>query len=186
MPKTSKVTVKPTPEMIGKAAESSVVKSLVRLAEAFVRVGAHGPFTIELPLFCACAIKGKGYRRHSVPSDTKVDAGTIKIGKRDGLIFLFPINGSWECDKGPVEWIELAWDDVINTFADLADRVEGYLANSDAALTVEEIDQQVRAAIEKNPAMHEILSKGFESAQEEAKLTAQAVVEEENPLWGAF
>jgi hypothetical protein len=75
---------------------------------------------------------------------------------------------------------------VINTFADLADRIEGYLNTSDAALKVEEIDAQVRTAIEKNAAMHEILSKGFESAQLEAKEVAKAVVEEENPLWGAF
>jgi hypothetical protein len=186
MAKSKAPPIKATPEMIGKAADTSVVKSLVRLAEAFARAGAHGPFTIELPLFCACAIKDKGYRRHSVPSDTKVDAGTIKIGKRDGLIFLFPINGSWTCDKGEVDWIELSWEDVINTFADLADRIEGYLNTSDAALKVEEIDAQVRTAIEKNAAMHEILSKGFESAQLEAKEVAKAVVEEENPLWGAF
>lgn len=177
--------VKVTTDMIDKAARTSTVKDLVRLAEAFARAGAHGPYPVVLPLLGACAVQkpeGTVYRRHNIPAGTRVNAGRITIGKRNGLIFVLPIEGEWVCDKGPVEWIELSWDDVINTFDDLADRVEGYLDG----IKVSEIQAAVVDAINRNPAMHKILSEGFVLAQEHKKQDVNTDVDQSNPLWGAF
>ncbi|MCG7348893.1 hypothetical protein [Sphingomonas sp. ACRSK] len=175
-----------TPEMIDKAARTTTVKDLVKLAEAFVRAGAHGPFPTELPIFGPCAVRkpeeGVVYRRHNIPVGTRVNASKITIGKRDGLIFVLPIEGEWVCDKGPVEWIELGWDDVINSFADLADRIEGYLDG----VKVAEIQASVKDAIAKNPAMHKILTEGFVLAQTHKKEDVAASVDQEHPLWGQF
>lgn len=171
-----------TPDMVDKASRTTTVTDLVKLAEAFARAGAHGPYSIELPLLTACAVKEKGYRRHNVPSGTRVNAGRITIGKRNGLIFVLPIEGEWVCDKGPVEWIELSWDDIINSFSDLAERVEGYLDGTN----VTAIQTAVVDAINRNPAMHKILSEGFVVAQEHKKQNVADDVDQAHPLWGAF
>lgn len=185
MPKKKTPTVAVTADMIGKAAKTATVKDLVKLAEAFARAGAHGPYPVVLPLLGACAVRkpeGVVYRRHNIPTGTRVTAGRITIGKRNGLIFVLPIEGDWECDKGPVEWIELSWDDVINTFADLSDRVEGYLDG----IKVAQIQAAVVDAITRNPAMHKILSEGFVLAQEHKKQNVTDDIDQSNPLWGAF
>lgn len=168
--------------MIDKAAKTSVVKDLVTLAEAFARAGAHGPFPTELPIHAACSVKEKGYRRHHVPLGTRVSAGMIRIGKQAGLIFVLPVDGEWMCDKGPVEWIELSWDDIINSFSSLADRIEGYLDG----VKVGEIQASVLDAIKRNGAMHKILSEGFALAQQHKKENVITEIDESHPLWGQF
>lgn len=180
--KTKPAPVQVTAEMIDKAARTSTVINLVKLAEAFARAGAHGPYPTELPIHAAVHVKEKGYRRHHVPLGTRVTANKINIGKRDGLIFVLPVEGDWVCDKGLVEWIELSWDDIINSFGDFADRVDGYLDG----ISVKEIDASVRDAISKNPAMHKILSEGFAVAQTHKKQGVAESIDQENPLWGQF
>ncbi|SFJ49548.1 hypothetical protein SAMN03159338_1563 [Sphingomonas sp. NFR04] len=174
--------VQVTADMISKAANTSTVKDLVKLAAAFARASVHGPYPVELPILCACAVKEKGYRRHSVPTGTRVNAKEIRLGKRDGLIFVMPVDGEWVCDKGPVEWIELAWDDIINCFGDLAERVESYLDGAKVA----DIQAAVVDAIKKNAAMHKILSEGFVVAQQDKKEQVTNSIDQSNPLWGQF
>lgn len=172
----------PTPEQIAAAAKTSVIQDLVSLASAFSRAGIHGPFATELPILTSCQVKEKGYRRHNVPIGTIVNAETIRIGARDGLIFVMPIVGEWTCDKGPVDWIELGWDDVVNIFADLSERIEGYLDG----VKVPEINAKVKSAIARNKAMHKILSDGFTLAQRDKKENATTDAMQENPLFGQF
>lgn len=172
----------PTAAQIEAASQTNVIQDLVRLADAYVRAGVHGPFTTELPIHTACSVKEKGYRKHHVPVGTRVNVETVRIGARDGLIFVMPIVGEWVCDKGPVEWIEMGWADLEAIFADLSDRIEGYLDG----LKVTDIDAKVKDAITRNKAMHKILSEGFTHAQQHKKENATTDALESNPLFGLF
>lgn len=183
MPKAPKTPpTKVTAEMIDKAANTSTVRDLVALADALNRATIHGPYAVELPVFAPCHVHDKGYRQHNVPSGVQVTPAGVSIGKRGHLIFRLDVAEEWICDKGPVQWIELAWDDIVNSFDGLADRIEGYLDG----LTVKAIDELCFDAIKRNPAMHKVLNEGMAVASQRSRETVKKDELEQNPLWGKF
>jgi len=163
---------KPTPlpvtaDAIDKAAQTGTIKDLVRLSDAFYRVGIRGPFEIELPLFCSMFIGGEkqAYRRGNVNIGTLFDTLRVSIGKSQGLIFAFKPSKPLDRNGEPVESIEIGWDDVVNSFADLADQIEDALAG----VKVKDMNEALKAAIARNPSMHKILNEGFALAQKDSK-----------------
>ena len=92
----AKKSKKPTPlpvteDAIDKASQTTTIKDLVRLADAFYRVGVRGPFTVELPLFTSCFVGGekKQYRRMQINRGTLFNTERVSLGKKQGLIFAF-------------------------------------------------------------------------------------------------
>jgi hypothetical protein len=171
----AKKTTKPAPlpvtaEAIDKAAQTNTIKDLVRLSDAFYRVGVRGPFTVELPLFTSVFIGGdkQQYRRMQINIGMGFNTERVSLGKKSGLIFAFAPATPLDRNGEAVERIEMGWDDLVNTFADLADRIEEYLDGA----KVSEIDEKIKATIARNPSMHKILVEGFSLAQTHSKEAA--------------
>lgn len=176
-----------TSAMVTKASNSTIVKDLICLATAFTRAGIKGPFEFVLPVLTSVSVKDKGYRRHNVPMGTLVNAGEIKIGKRDGLIFIMPVVNDWVCDKGPVEWVELGWDDLVNCFDYFPDMIlESYLAAGATERNIAMLNNNVRGAINTNAGMHRVLNEGFAIAQTRKRNVALQDDMQDNPLFGQF
>jgi hypothetical protein len=178
-----------TTETIGKAADTNAIKALVALGDAFNRVALHGPFATELPMFCSTFVGGEKqqYRKHSIPIGTRFMPDKISMGKKQGLIFSFTPEGQLQREGHPIDRAEIGWDDVINHFGDLADKIEERLnRNREQAILVESIDTQIKAVIAKNPSMHKILTEGFALAQVHSKQAANDDSMEEIPGFGMF
>jgi hypothetical protein len=179
-----------TAENIGKAAKTNSMKALVALSEAVNRVALHGPFATELPLFCSVYIPSKapnGFRRMNINIGTKFMPDKVFLGKKSGLIFSFTPTVAMQREGEAVERIEMGWDDVINHFGDLADKIEARLnQNRQEPVLVSAIDRQIKAVIGKNPSMHKILTEGFGLAQVQAKQDATDDSMEEIPGFGMF
>jgi hypothetical protein len=172
-----------TSESIGKAAQTGTIKDLVKLADAFHRVGILGPFKLELPLFCSMWITEKAqYRRGNVTIGAAFNTDRVSLGKKQGLIFAFTPAGPLDRNGEKVERIEIGWDDIVNNFADLADQIEEKLGGRNVA----EINDALKAAIARNPSMHAILTKGFDLAQVHSKEEASSDQLEEIPGFGMF
>jgi hypothetical protein len=106
----------------------------------------------------------------------------VSLGKKQGLIFAFKPVGTLERNGETVERVEMGWDDVVNSFADLADRIEEKM---DGKL-VTDINTALKAAIDRNPSMHKILSEGFRVAQTHSKTDAADEQLEQIEGFGSF
>lgn len=179
-----------TAENIGKAAQTNSIKALVALADTMNRVALHGPFPTELPMFCSVYLPNKqpnGYRKMNIGIGTKFMPDKVFLGKKSGLIFSFTPAASLQREGENVERIEIGWDDLINSFGDLADKIEERLnQNRQEPLLVENINSAIKAVIAKNPSMHKILTEGFALAQVHAKQEASDDSMEEIPGFGMF
>lgn len=188
--KTTKPTPLPiTPEAIQKAAETNSIKALVGLADAFNRVALSGPFPIELPCFVSAFIGGQKntYRKVNLKIGMTFDPLKIALGKKQGLIFSFKPMADFKREGEPVQHIEMTWDDVISFFGDLSDKIEERLnRDREHPIIVSEVNDQIKAVIDKNPSMHKILTEGFALAQIEAKQNAADDHLEEIEGFGTF
>lgn len=174
----------PSPQHIEAAAKSKEITQLVRLARVFTRIGATGPFDIEIPLFASLHVAGKGYRKGNVPVGTRINTDVVLIGKRDGLLFrLIPVDGLKRNGSEEVEFIEVGWQDIVGSIPSLflaaAERLDdrGY---------VTKLNEQISRVITANSAMHPILQAGFAKAQSEEKTDLEDETMTDNPLFGAF
>lgn len=175
-------------KLVKAASNSHEVKELVLLARNIQRTAGYGPFDVEIPIHCSVFIEGKGWRKSHIPAGTRLRPGVVRLGKKHGLIFRFDpveplkrIGGNNEF----ISYIEMSWDDVINSVPGFAIQLGNYYAR-DIAGEVYEIDAVVRAAIQKNAAMYQILTEGFEKAQSDAKQQFSEAAVAENPLFGTF
>lgn len=178
-----------TSEAIAKAADTNAIKALVALAAAFNRVALDGPFATVLPSFVSVFVGGEKqqYRKMNVGIGQRFDPLQISLGKKTGLIFAFKPMTAMEREGYPVERIEVNWDDVINIFGDLPDKIEERLnRDREQPILVSAIDEQVKAVIAKNPSMHKILTQGFALAQTHAKQSANDDRLEEIEGFGTF
>lgn len=178
-----------TTEAIGKAAGTNAIRALVALADAFNRVALHGPFGNELPMLCSAFVGGEKqqYRKLNIQIGTRFMPSQITMGKKQGLIFIFTPHSPLQREGLPVERIEISWDDLINNFGDLADKIEERLnRDREQPVLVAAIDSQIKAVIAKNPSMHKILTEGFSVAQTHAKQEASDDSMEEIPGFGMF
>jgi len=189
---TKKAKPKPLPvtaDAIGKAADTNAIKALVALADAFNRVALDGPFYTQLPSFVSVFVGGEKqqYRKMNVKIGAGFEPGAITLGKKQGLIFSFKPIKKMEREGHPVERIEVTWDDVIDLFGELADKIEERLnRNRSDIILVSAINAQIKQVIEKNPSMHKILTEGFALAQVHAKQQASDDRLEEIPGFGMF
>lgn len=172
----------PQPQQIAAASKTGEVQSLIRLARVITRIGAQGPFTVDLPLFAALQVANKGFRKGNVPVGTRVNTDTVRIGKREGLIFrLVPVDGLKRNGNEDVEFIEVSWTDLGNSVPELVT-----LAGERLDFSVSDLDAKIRKMIEANPSMHGIIEQGFLKAQEDEKNDLGDEALTENPLFGAF
>jgi hypothetical protein len=184
--------VKPLPvtkEGIKMASETNAIKALVALADAYSRTALDGPFPTELPSFVSVFVGGEkqSYRKMNLGMGVKLMPDRISLGKRCGLIFAFKPHEKLERDGQPVDRIELNWDDVINYFGPLADKIEERLnRNREESILVSAINNQIKGVIELNPSMHKILIEGFALAQQQAREDANDESLEEIPGFGMF
>lgn len=178
-----------TTEAIGKAAGTNAIKALVALADAFNRVALHGPFKTQLRMFCSAYVGGEkqSYRKMEFGMDIPFMPAQISMGKKQGLIFSFTPHAPLNREGHPIERVEIGWDDLINNFGDLADKIEERLnRDREYPILVKSIDEQIKAVIAKNPSMHKILTEGFTVAQTHAKQEASDDSMEEIPGYGMF
>lgn len=178
--------IKNIPEdLIESSSKTKEIRSLVDLANYFQRAGAHGPFTVDIPLFCAVHIPDKGFRKSNIPIGQRIAPDMVHIGKRNGLIFRFKIAGEFKRNGDTIDFIEVSWEDIVNCVPEFHARMNIYYGK-DANSPILEIDRTVRGAIEKNAAMHTILSQGFTKAQTYAREEADDIQLDDNPVWGTF
>lgn len=185
---------KPTPlpvttETIAKAADTNAIKAVVAVADAFNRVSLDGPFETALPSFVSVFVGGskQSYRKLNIKMGERFEPLEITMGKKQGLIFSFKPVGSIVRDGCPVERIELTWDDVIDIFGDMADKIEERLnRHREEKILVEAINVQIKDVVAKNPSMHKILSEGFALAHIHSKQSANDDRLEEIPGFGMF
>lgn len=178
-----------TTEAIGNAAETNSIKALVALADAYNRVALDGPFATDLPSHVSCFVVGSKnqYRKVNVGIGKRFEPLSISLGKRQGLIFSFKPIDKIIREGEPVERIEVSWDDIINHFGELADKIEARLnRDREEPILVKAIGEKIQQAIAANPSMHKILSEGFIVAQTHAKLEASDERLEEIPGFGMF
>lgn len=178
-----------TTDAIAKAADTNAIKALTALADAFNRIALDGPFITELPMFVSVFVAGNknAYRRMNFGIGESFMPEKLSLGKKAGIIFSFKPSKPIEREGQPVERIEVNWDDVINYFGDLPDKIEERLnRNRETSILVAAINKQIQAVIDKNPSMHKILTEGFELAQVHAKQNAQDDRLEEIPGFGMF
>jgi len=182
-----KLTATPVdPAVIERASKTAEAAQMVELAGFFQRAGAHGPFTVEIPLHCPVLVEGKeGYRRMPIPAGTKINPLMIYLGKKQGLIFRFSLVGEFKRDGKTVQALEIGWHDITGSVPEFEARLGTYYGE-DATKHVWSIDEAVRHAIDKNPSMHGILSEGFKKAQEAARENANSAGLEDNPIFGQF
>lgn len=183
-PKKKAVTAPPSPQLVDAASKSKEIAKLVRLARVFSRIGATGPFDVDIPLFASLHIADKGYRKGNVPVGTRVNTDMVLIGKREGLLFrLIPVDGLQRNGSEQVDFIEVGWDDIVASIPQLflaaAERLDdrGYVAK---------LNEQISRAIASNSAMHPVLQAGFAKAQSEEKTDMDDETLTENPLFGSF
>src|SRR5206468_3373582 len=79
----------PKPEHIEAAAKTPSIKQLVWLADAFHRVASRGTVTTQMPQRLACEVASKGYRQFNIPINTILECDSMRVGKREGIIFRF-------------------------------------------------------------------------------------------------
>lgn len=178
-----------TAENIGKAAQTNAIKALVALADAFNRVALDGPFATDLPMFVSVYVGGtkNQYRKMNVGIGQGFEPMGISLGKKAGLIFSFKPTKAMRREGEPVERVEVSWDDVINHFGDLADKIEERLNLSrEEPILVTNINSSIKSVIAKNQSMHRILTEGFGLAQVHAKQEAADDQLEEIPGFGTF
>jgi hypothetical protein len=184
--------VAPKPEHIEAASKTSSIKQLVWLADAFHRVGARGALQTQIPLFCACEVAGKGYRRFNLPIDTWLECESMRVGAREGLIFRFRPKNTLERSvstggKEKIEAVEMSWLDVCNLFTDLADQIEGRIKDvRNETVSIDDLNKEIRSMIAKNAQMHPIITEGFKKAQETARNHANDDVMEHIDGYGMF
>ena len=177
--------VEASPELVSKTAETPVMKDLVRLSEAFSRASIHGPFRAQLPVFCAMSIEGKGFRRGQVKEGHPFASESIRLGKKQGLIFVLKPATKLERNGEDVAAIELAWDDIINHFLPLAERIDESLGEDSNAFA-KRIDAKLIEALERKPELYDVLSQGFERAQKDHREIAITGQLETLPGFGSF
>ncbi len=172
----------PTEQHIALAAKTPEISKLVRLARVFTRVGARGPFSVDIPLFCSMFMGEKGYRKGNVPVDTRLQTLEVLVGKRAGLIFRFKPVGQLLREGEPVEAVEMGWEDIVGTMPELCVQLATFLDDTYVA----ELDKGIKAVIAKNPAMHGVIAGGFSKAQSEEKEDVSQEELEANENWGQF
>lgn len=168
------------------AAQSGFMRQLLGVADAFGRAGARGPFTVGLPVLTqGWVAEKKGYRKISILAGSRFEIDKITFGKVAGLLFCFRPVDPKVADKDHPEWIELGWDDVVNTFGDLADQIDELLTLENLPYT-QRVNVKLKEIVKGNPAMHKILLGGFERALTRSREQAQDERELATPGWGAF
>lgn len=165
--------------------KAGVIRRLVRLANNFVRLGARGSLGIGLPLHTSIEILGKGYRKMSLPASTRLITEQVIIGKRDGLIFRFSPETPLARNGENVAAIECKWEDVIDAIPELYERLNEYY-DGEAIKVINDLDEEVKAKIVANPAMHKILKDGLRSALEDASVHFKQEEVESNELFGQW
>lgn len=176
-----------TKAQIEKAAKSIPIRDMAKLANAFVKVGIEENAELQLPLHCTVNIKDKGYRKTQLRAGLQLAPSRIYLGKKNGLIFVFETTCQVKCNKGDVESCEVLWSDVINFFGDFADKVEYLYKDSEPETdTIDDMEHMLKSAIDKNPAMHSVLAKGFAKVQEDANRYALRDDFEGNEIFGLF
>lgn len=182
----------PAPEHIEAASKTASVKHLVWLADAYHRVGARGPVQTQVPLFVAGEVEGGQYRRFNLAPDTWLETESMRVGKREGLIFRFRPKVAIErkSSRGELQKIlavEMSWSDICDVFPTLANDIEQRIADvRQVKLRIDDLDKEIKAFIQKNAQMHGIITEGFKKAQELAKTQANDDVLEHIPGYGMF
>jgi len=176
-----------TKEMINKAAKSLPVRDMAKLAAAYNKVGIEEDVELQLPLLCTIHTKEKGYRKSSIPAGIKLAPTRIYLGKKAGLIFVFETTYKVSSTHGDIERCEISWEDVQNYFGGFSDKVEQLFEEAEPDTgSIVNMEQLLVKAIEKNPAMHAVLAKGFEKVQEDAHRYALQDDLEDNEIFGLF
>lgn len=165
----------PKPEHIEAAAKTPSIKQLVWLADAFHRVGSRGAVQTQMPQLLAGEVADKGFRKFNLAINTWLECDSMRVGKRDGLIFRFRPKQRIErkSSRGEmevIEIVEMSWSDVCNLFIDLADNIEQRIRDvRHTEVKIEQLNADIRRLILKNEQMHPIITEGFRRAQEVAK-----------------
>jgi hypothetical protein len=182
----------PSPEHIQAAAKTPSIKQLVWLADAFHRVGSRGTVVTQMPLFVAGEVANKGYRKFNLVMGTVLECDSMRVGKREGIIFRFRPKHRMErkSSRGEMEMIEgveMSWTDVCNVFISLADDIEQRIRDvRHAEVKIAELDGDIRRLILKNAQMHGIITEGFKQAQDVARNQASDETLEHIPGFGTF
>lgn len=182
---------KPAPRItkaqINKAAKLLPIKDMAKLASAYSKVGIEQDVELQMPLFCTIHTEDKGYRKGQIAAGVRLAPSRIYLGKKSGLIFVFETTYKVGSQHGDIQWCEVNWQDVQNYFGDFADQVEAMYEDSDPQSgTIEQMEDKLRGAVEKNPAMHSVLAKGFAKVQEDAHRFALQDDLEDNEIFGLF
>jgi hypothetical protein len=182
----------PSPEHIEAAAKTPSIKQLVWLADAFHRVGSRGSVVTQMPQLVVGEVAGKGYRKFNLPINTALECDSMRVGKREGIIFRFRPKQRIERkssrgDMELIEAIELSWNDVCNLFLSLADDIEQRIRDvRHYEVKIAALDTDIRRLILKNAQMHPIITEGFKRAQDVAKNQANDDALEHIEGFGTF
>lgn len=177
----------PSEEHLEAAAKTQFMLRLLHVAEAFGIAGTKGPFTASLPgVFPGWVEEKNGYRQISILAGTRWDVTKVTLAKKKGIMFCFkPLDTRPSADKDWPVHIEMTWDDVINTFGDLADAIDANLVLQNR-VEVAPTNAQLKEAIARNAAMHKVLVGGFERAHVAAVEKAETDRVESTPGWGSW
>ena len=97
----------------------------------------------------------------------------------DGGVIRMAYNGE------NVAAIECKWEDVIDAIPELYERLNEYY-DGEAIKVINDLDEEVKAKIVANPAMHKILKDGLRSALEDASVHFKQEEVESNELFGQW
>lgn len=182
----------PKPEHIEAAAKTPSIKQLVWLADAFHRVGSRGAVQTQMPQLLAGEVADKGFRKFNLAINTWLECDSMRVGKRDGLIFRFRPKQLIErkSSRGEmevIEIVEMSWSDVCNLFVSLADDIEQRIRDvRHTEVKIEQLNADIRRMILKNEQMHGIITEGFKRAQDVAKNQANDDALEHVEGFGTF
>lgn len=196
---TKKTKPKPIPvndEVVKRASETDEIKNLAEIARAYSRAGLYGPYRVKMPAKVAAYISGKKnrYGRIQIEVPQPFNLADVKIGKRDGLIFVLEPAFDMKYKGEPVDRIELTWEDLMDCIGggsdgDLTDKICELLNGNrplPEQIRVWDTNTAIKEAVSKNPSMHEILNKGFQYAYENHRNSTDLEIMEQSEAFGAF